>query len=52
MIIANKQYQDHKLYVTVEEEEKLDNEEDPERLGSIVHYIMMHYAEKEGLKKK
>jgi hypothetical protein len=32
--------------MTVEEEEKLDDEEDPERLGSKVHDIMMHYAKK------
>ncbi len=36
----------------VEEEEKLDNEGDPKRLRSVAHYIMMHYTEKEGLKKK
>jgi hypothetical protein len=29
-----------------EEEEKLDDDEDPEKLGSIAHYIMMHYAKK------
>ncbi len=49
---ANKNYKDYELYVAVEEEEKLDNEEDPEGLRSVAHYIMMHYAKKKGLKKK
>ncbi len=43
--------------MTVEEEDtKLDVEEDPkkdpEKLASIAHYIMMHYAKKESVKKK
>ncbi len=42
--------------MTVEDKEKVhdkDNtEEDPNRMVSIAHYIMMHYAEKESLKKK
>jgi hypothetical protein len=54
--IANKQNQDYKLYVTVEEEDKLDIEEDPEKdpekIVSMAHYIMMLYAEKESLKKR
>jgi hypothetical protein len=50
--IANRQYQDYKLYVTVEEEDKLDNEDDPKKKTSVAHYIMMHYAKKERIKKK
>ncbi len=55
--IANKQYQDYELYVTVEGEDNQrdveeDPEEDPERLASVAHYIMMHYAKKESKKKK
>ncbi len=56
--IANRQYQDYKLYVTMKEEEKLDieveedPEEDPEKMASVVHYIMMHYAEKDSVKRK
>jgi hypothetical protein len=48
----NRQYQDYELYVTVEEEDKLDDEDDPEKMASVAHYIMMHYAEKESIKKK
>jgi hypothetical protein len=29
-----------------------DPKEDPERLASVAHYIMMHYAKKESVKKK
>jgi hypothetical protein len=38
--------------VTVEEEDELDNEDDPKKMASVAHYIMMHYAEKESIKKK
>jgi hypothetical protein len=52
--IANRQYQDYKLCVTVEEQEdRLDHEEnDLEKMLSVAHYIMMHYAEKKIIKKK
>jgi len=37
--------------VTVEEQE--DREEDnPEEMVNVAHYVMMHYAEKESVKKK
>ncbi len=39
------------MYVTVEEQEDRE-EDDPEDMASVVHYIMMHYAEKESIKKK
>jgi hypothetical protein len=38
--------------VTIEEEDKLDNEDDPQKEVSMAHYIMMHYAKKESIKKK
>jgi hypothetical protein len=38
--------------VTVEEEDKLDNEDDPQKMASVAQYTMMHYAEKESIKKK
>jgi hypothetical protein len=40
--------------VTVEEQEdRPDYEEDHhEKMASMVHYVMMHYAEKESIKKK
>jgi hypothetical protein len=51
--IANRQYQDYELYVTVEDEDtKQGVKEDPERLASVAHYIMMHYAKKERMKNK
>ena len=55
--IANRQYQDYKLYVTAEEEDtkpdvEEDPEEDPKKLASVAHYIIVHYAEKESIKKK
>jgi len=51
--IANRQYQDYELYVTVEDKDtQQDVEEDPERLASVAHYIMMHYAKKESVKNK
>ena len=51
---ANRQYQDYELYVTVEEQEDRPDyeEDDPEKMVSVAHYIMMHYAEKESIKKK
>ena len=51
---ANRQYQDYELNVTVEEQEdRLDYEEDdPKKMASVAHYIMMHYAEKESIRKK
>jgi hypothetical protein len=59
--IANRQYKDHELYMTVEEEElilatvgnKHDKEDnDEEVLAKVAHYVMTHYAEKEVIKKK
>ena len=51
---ANRQYQDYKLYVTIEEQEDRPDyeEEDPKRMASMAHYVMMHNAEKESIKKK
>jgi len=42
------------LYVTVEEQEDGPDyeEDDPEKMASVAHYVMMHYAEKESIKKK
>ena len=48
---ANRQYQDYELYVTVEEQEDRE-EDDPEEMANVAHYFMMHYAEKESIKKK
>jgi hypothetical protein len=50
--IANRQYQDYELIVTVDKENKLDDEEDPPKKASVAHYIMMHYAKKESIKKR
>ena len=60
--IANRQFKDYELYVTVEEEEELllatveenpaDDDEDEEVLAAVAHFIMVHYKEKEGIKKK
>ncbi len=59
--IANRQYKDYELYVTVEEEEiilatvgdKHDEEDnDEEELAVVAHYVMTHYAEREVIKKK
>jgi hypothetical protein len=53
--IANRQYEDYELHMTVEEEEiilatvgnKHDKEDsDEEELAKVAHYIMTHYAEK------
>ena len=51
---ANRQYQDYELYVTVEEQEDRPDyeEDDPKKMASVAHYVMMHYAEKESIKKK
>ena len=35
--IANRQYQNYELHVTVEEEDKLDNEEDTKKMVSVAH---------------
>ena len=50
---ANRQYQDYELYVTVEEQEDGPDyeEDDPEKMASVAHYVMMHYAEKESIKR-
>jgi hypothetical protein len=59
--IANQQFEDYELYVTVEEEElkmaTMDNnpaedKQDENVLAAVAHYIMVHYEEKEGIKKK
>ncbi len=38
--------------MTVEDEDRVDDEDDPEKMASMTHYIMMHFAEKESIKKK
>ena len=40
--------------MTVEEQENRPDyeEDDPEKMASVAHYVMMHYAEKESIKKK
>jgi hypothetical protein len=60
--IVIRQFADYELYVTVEEEEELmlatveenpvDDNEDEEVLAAVAHFIMVHYKEKEGIKKK
>ncbi len=54
--IANQQFEDYELYVTVEEEELMmatmgnnpaEEEEDENVLAAVAHYIMVHYEEKE-----
>ncbi len=59
--VPNRQFKDYDLYVTVEEEEvmlanmeesALDEEEDEEVLAAVAHYIMVHYEEKESLKRR
>ncbi len=37
--------------MTVEEEDKLDDEDDTEKMASVAHYVMMHYDEKESIKR-
>ncbi len=58
---ANQQFEDYELYVTVEEEELMmatmgdnpaEEEEDEIFLAAVAHYIMVHYEEKEGIKRK
>jgi hypothetical protein len=59
---ANRQFEDYELYVTVKEEEQLilatveenpaDDDKDEEILADVAHFIMVHYEEKEGIKKK
>jgi hypothetical protein len=47
---------DYELYTTVQEEREMRLEsadtDDQEDLAPVAHYIMMHYAEKESIKKK
>ena len=59
--IANRQFEDYELYVTIEEEELMmatmgnnpaEEEEDENVLATVAHYIMVHYEEKEGIKRK
>jgi hypothetical protein len=59
--VANRQFEDYELYVTMEEEEVMlamveedpaEDKEDEEVLAAVAHYIMAHYKEKEGVKKK
>ncbi len=61
MRVANRQFEDYELYVTVEEEEVMlamveedpaEDKEDKEVLAAVAHYIMVHFEEKEGAKKK
>ncbi len=40
------------MLATVEKENPEDDEEDEEVLGAVAHFIMVHYEEKEGIKKK
>jgi hypothetical protein len=40
------------LYGTVEEEDKLVDEEDPQKMVSMAHSIMMHYAKQESITKR
>jgi hypothetical protein len=60
--IANKQFSDYELYVTADEEEHTmlatvdehtdDDGVDDDGLAAVAHYIIVHYAEKENLKKR
>jgi hypothetical protein len=59
--VANRQFEDYELYVTIQEEEVMlamveedpaEDKEDKEVLAAVAHYIMVHYEEKEGVKKK
>jgi hypothetical protein len=59
--VANRQFEDYELYITVEEEEVIlammeedpvEDKEDEEVLAAVGHYIMVHYKEREGMKKK
>ena len=42
------------MYVTVEEQEDGPDyeEDDPEKIARVAHYVMMHYAEMESINKK
>jgi hypothetical protein len=35
----------------VEEKDKLDDKDNPKKMASMAHYIMMHYAKKESIKR-
>jgi len=60
--IANKQFSDYELYVMADEEEHTmlvtinvhtdDDGVDDDGLAAVAHYIMVHYAENENLKKR
>jgi hypothetical protein len=59
--VANRQFEDYELYITVEEEEVMlamveedpaEDKEDKEVLAAVAHYIMVHCEKKEGVKKK
>ena len=59
--VANRQFDDYELYITMEEEEVMlammekdpgEDKEDKEVLAAVGHYMMVHYEEKEGMKKK
>ncbi len=61
MRVANRQFEDYELYITVEEEEVIlvmveedpaEDEEDKEVLAAVTHYIVVHYKKKEEGKKK
>ena len=64
--VPNKKYKDYELYITVAEEEEFllatneeesderggnDTEISDETLSKVAHYVMVHYAEKELIKK-
>jgi hypothetical protein len=53
--VANRQFEDYELYVTMEEgevmlamaeEDPVEDKEDEEVLAVVAHYIMFHYKEK------
>ncbi len=53
--VANRQFEDYELYVTMKEEEVMlamveedlvEDKEDKEVLATVAHYIMAHYKEK------
>jgi hypothetical protein len=61
--IANRQFDDYELYVTADEAEHTmlatvdehtddDGVDKDDGLAAVAHYIMLHYAEKENLKKR
>ncbi len=58
---ANRQFEDYELYIAMEEEDLMlamieddpaEDKEDEKVLAAVAHYIMVHYKEKEGMKKK